>query len=50
MREVVLRKGDGERRITMQLCMYGDPTLKRVRFELPATGAMAVAKPFTKVN
>jgi hypothetical protein len=50
MREVVLRKGDGERRITMQLCMYGDPTLKRVRFELPATGAMAVAKPFSKVN
>jgi hypothetical protein len=50
MREVVLRKGDSERRITMQLCMFGDPTLKRVRFELPATGAMAVAKPFSKVS
>jgi len=50
MREVVLRNGDGERRNAMQLCMYGDPTLKRVRFELPATGAMDVAKPFSKVN
>ncbi|MCK9566799.1 MAG: carboxypeptidase regulatory-like domain-containing protein [Methanothrix sp.] len=43
MRENVLRKGDGERRITMQLCMYGDPTLKRVRFELPAMGTVAGA-------
>ncbi|MCK9564910.1 MAG: carboxypeptidase regulatory-like domain-containing protein [Methanothrix sp.] len=43
MREVVLRKGDSERRITMQLCMYGDPTLKRVRFELPAMGTVAGA-------
>jgi hypothetical protein len=49
MRENVLRKGDGERRITMQLCMFGDPTLKRVQFELPATGAMAIAKPFFRV-
>ena len=49
MRENVLRKGDGERRITMQLCMFGDPTLKRVRFELPAMGA-TIAKPFSKVN
>lgn len=50
MRENVLRKGDGERRITMQLCMFGDPTLKRVRFELPATGMMATATPFSRVS
>jgi len=43
MRENVLRKGDGERRTTMQLCMYGDPTLKRVRFEMPAMGTVAGA-------
>ncbi len=50
MRVVILRKGDGERRETMQLCMYGDPTLKRVRFELPATGMMATATSFSRVN
>lgn len=49
MRENVLRKGDGERRITMQLCMYGDPTLKRVQLELPAAGMMAKATTFSKV-
>jgi|WetSurMetagenome_2_1015567.scaffolds.fasta_scaffold02503_5 hypothetical protein len=48
MREVILRKGDGERRITMQLCMFGDPTLKRVAFELPATGMMATASAFSR--
>ena len=47
MREVVLRKGDDERKDTMQLCMYGDPTLKRVKLEMEA---MAVARPFSKVN
>jgi hypothetical protein len=50
MREVVLRKGDSERRITMQLCMYGDPTLKRVQLELPATGMMATATTFSRVS
>ena len=50
MREVVLRKGDGERRDAMQLCMYGDPTLKRVRYELPATTSVAGAKPVSLVN
>jgi len=49
MREVVLRKGDSERRITMQLCMYGDPTLKRVQLELPSTGMMATATSFSRV-
>jgi len=44
MREVILRKGEGERRETMQLCMYGDPTLKRVRFELPAMSTVATAR------
>jgi hypothetical protein len=50
MREVVLRKGDSERRITMQLCMYGDPTLKRVQLELPASRMMATATPFSRVS
>ncbi|OPY55186.1 MAG: hypothetical protein A4E49_00487 [Methanosaeta sp. PtaU1.Bin112] len=50
MREVILRKGDSERRITMQLCMYGDPTLKRVRYELPATGMIVAATPFSGVS
>jgi hypothetical protein len=34
MRETILRKGSGEMRSVMQLCMYGDPTLKRNRLEL----------------
>jgi hypothetical protein len=50
MREVVLRKGNGERRITMQLCMFGDPTLKRVAFELAATGMMGTASAFSGVS
>jgi len=48
MREVILRKGDSERRITMQLCMFGDPTLKRAAFELPAAGIMATASAFSR--
>jgi hypothetical protein len=35
MRETILRKGSGEMRSVMQLSMYGDPTLKRIRLELP---------------
>jgi hypothetical protein len=48
MREVILRKGESERRITMQLCMFGDPTLKRAAFELPAAGMMATATTFSR--
>ncbi|MDD4652435.1 MAG: carboxypeptidase regulatory-like domain-containing protein [Methanothrix sp.] len=48
MREVILRKGESERRITMQLCMFGDPTLKRAAFELPAAGMMATASAFSR--
>lgn len=43
MRETILRRGDSERRITMQLCMYGDPTLKRMRYELTVPAARALA-------
>ncbi|HUS74643.1 MAG TPA: carboxypeptidase regulatory-like domain-containing protein [Methanothrix sp.] len=43
MRETILRKGNSERRITMQLCMYGDPTLKRMRYELTVPAAIAGA-------
>jgi hypothetical protein len=43
MRETILRKGSGEMRSVMQLCMYGDPTLKRNRLELPAMGFVARA-------
>jgi hypothetical protein len=39
MRESVLLRSDDMRREAMQLCMYGDPTLKRVRLELPALTA-----------
>gem|GEM_PF-1057834 len=43
MRESVLRRSDDMRREAMQLCMYGDPTLERTRFELPAFSATTVA-------
>jgi hypothetical protein len=45
MRESVLLKKDDMRRSAMQLCMFGDPTLKRTRFELPAVTAMTMAAP-----
>lgn len=50
MREVILRKGESERRITMQLCMFGDPTLKRAAFELPDTGMIVAGTPFSRVS
>ncbi len=44
MRVTVLVKGNGERRSAMQLCMYGDPTLKKndnELYALPALTSMA---------